>query len=321
MNITRSMLLILSAVLPILSYAQINSSLGRETVLEVYPLEVTLNKTTSIRFPENIISADVGSIGILADKFEKVENVLRVKANRSEFEDASLTVVTGDSRIYTFVVRYTDKPKYLTIDMNRAVPLKQGRLAETRESLMGAQSSLEVLPVANDMSNVGTDSMNYFIRFEDTQLNVATIKALSQKVKLMDKSVRHLGVEKNDLVLTADGIYIKENVMFLQLSVLNRSHINYDIDLVQLVVRDEKISKRTSQQEFEIEPILTTDDASDLTVRGKKRLTFTYAIRKLTIPDNKELVVQLFEEDGGRKMEFIIDNKDLIRSLPIQIDD
>lgn len=321
MNITRSMLLLLSAVLPFLSLAQINSSLGRETVLEVYPLEVTLNKTTSIRFPENIISADVGSIGILADKFEKVENVLRVKANRSDFEDASLTVVTGNSRIYTFVVRYTDNPKYLTIDMNQAMPLKQGRLAETRASLMGAQSALEVLPVANGMSDVGTGSMNFFINFEDTQLNVATIKALSQKVKLMDKSVRHLGVEKNDLVFTADGIFIKENVMFLQLSVLNRSHINYDIDLVQLVVRDEKISKKTSQQEFEIEPILTTDDASNLTVRGKNRLTFTYAIRKLTIPDNKELVVQLFEEDGGRKMEFIIDNKDLIRSLPIQLDD
>ncbi len=321
MKITRSILLLLLAVSPFLSYAQINSSLGRETVLEVYPLEVTLNKTTSIRFPENIISVDVGSIGILADKFEKVENVLRVKANRSDFEDASLTVVTGDSRIYTFVVRYTDHPKYLTIDMNQAVPLKQGRLAETRESLKGAQSSLEVLPAADGTSDVGTDSINYFIKFEDTQLNVATIKALSQKAKTENKSIRHLGVEKNDLVFTSDGIFIKENVMFLQLSVINRSHINYDIDLVQLVVRDEKVGKNTSQQEFAIEPILTTDDASALTVRGKSKLTFTYAIKKITIPDNKELVVQLYEENGGRKMEFIIDNKDLIRSLPIQLND
>lgn len=289
--------------------------------MEVYPLEVTLNKTTSIRFPENIISADVGSIGILADKFEKVENVLRVKANRSDFEDASLTVVTGDSRIYTFVVSYTDQPKYLTIDMNQVAPLRQGRLPETRESMKSAQSSLEVLPSASGVGSAGNDSLNYFIKFEDTQLNIATIKAISQKVKSKRKTVRHLGIEKNDLVFKADGIFIKENVMFLQLSVINRSHINYDIDLVQLVVRDEKIGKKTSQQEFAIDPILTTDDASDLTVRGKSKLTFTYAIRKLTIPDNKELVVQLYEEDGGRKMEFIIDNKDLIHSLPVQLND
>jgi conjugative transposon TraN protein len=319
MKIFKTIFFLALAVAPFLSKAQINSTLGRETVLEVYPLEVTLNKTTSIRFPEDIISADVGSIGILADKFEKVENVLRVKANRSDFEDASLTVVTGDSRIYTFVVSYTDNPKYLTIDMNQAVPLKQGRLAETRESMKGAQSSLDPLPSRIYKASLATDSLDHFIKFEDTQLNVATIKSLSQKAKAKKRSVRHLGIEKNDLVFSADGIFIKENVMFMQLSVLNRSHINYDIDLVQLVVRDEKIGKKTSQQEIEIEPILSTDNASDLTVRGKSRLTFTYAIRKLTIPDNKELVVQLFEEDGGRKMEFIIDNKDLIGSLPIEL--
>lgn len=306
MKITKVLILAMLAFAPIFSNAQINSSLGRETILEVYPLEVTLNKTTSIRFPEDIISADVGSIGILADKFEKVENVLRVKANRSDFEDASLTVVTGDSKIYTFVVSYTDQPKYLTLDMNKAKPLNQ-----TRVVLKQAQSSLDPMPV-------NTDSSANFINFEDTQLNVATIKALSEKVSKAKRTVRHLGVEKNNLVFTADGIFIKENVMFLQLTVWNRSHINYDIDLVQLVVRDEKVGKKTSQQELEVDPIISTVDASELIVKGKSRLTFAYAIRKLTIPDNKELVVQLYEEDGGRKMEFIIDNSDLIESLPVE---
>lgn len=289
--------------------AQINASLGRKTILEVYPLEVTLNKTTSIRFPESIISADVGSIGILADKFERVENVLRVKANRAHFEDASLTVVTGDSKIYTFVVRYTDNPTYLTLDMNKVKPL-----GPTRVAMKGAQSSLENMPVGKTEASNAEPG---FIKFESTKMDEATMKALLKKVSETRRTVRHLGVEKHKLVFTADGIYIKENVMFLQFSVWNRSHINYDIGLVQLVVRDEKVVKKTSQQEIEIDPILSTADASGLTVKGKSTLTFSYAIRKLTIPDNKELVVQLYEEDGGRKMEFIIDNSDLVDSLPI----
>ena len=290
--------------------AQINASLGRKMILEVYPLEVTLNKTTSIRFPESIISADVGSIGILADKFEKVENVLRVKANRAHFEDASLTVVTGNSKIYTFVVCYTDNPTYLTLDMNKVKPVGQ-----TRVAMKGAQSSLESLSAS--VEEEASNSEPGFIKFEATKMDEATMKALLKKVSEARRTIKHLGVEKNKLVFTADGIYIKENVMFLQFSVWNRSHINYDIDLVQLVVRDEKVGKKTSQQEIEIDPILSTADASGLTVKGKSTLTFTYAIRKLTIPDNKELVVQLYEEGGGRKMEFIIDNSDLVDSLPI----
>lgn len=130
--------------------------------------------------------------------------------------------------------------------------------------------------------------------------------------------VRHLGVEKNNMIFSCDGVYIKENIMFLKLKVENRSHINYDIDLVQLIVRDEKISKKTSNQEYKIDPILTTDKTEELSVRGKSLLYFTYAIRKLTIPDNKELVVQLYEEDGGRQLEFIIENNDLNDSLPIE---
>ena len=42
-----------------------------------------------------------------------------------------------------------------------------------------------------------------------------------------------------------------------------------------------------------------------------------YAIGKITIPDDKQLVIELIEKNGGRHQEFVIENSDLIRARVI----
>jgi hypothetical protein len=39
-----------------------------------------------------------------------------------------------------------------------------------------------------------------------------------------------------------------------------------------------------------------------------------YAVKKFTIPDGKSLLINLFEENGGRSLSLRIDNKDILRA-------
>jgi hypothetical protein len=53
-------------------------------------------------------------------------------------------------------------------------------------------------------------------------------------------------------------------------------------------------------------------------VRGNSTERTVFTIEKLTIPDDKRLVVELFEKNGGRHQSFHIENSDIIHALELK---
>jgi hypothetical protein len=81
-------------------------------------LSVSLNKTTSLVFPQIIKSIDRGSKDLLVQKVSGVENVLQVKAAKENFNETNMTVITTDGKLYSFIVRYAAEPSYLNIQLD-----------------------------------------------------------------------------------------------------------------------------------------------------------------------------------------------------------
>ena len=52
-------------------------------------------------------------------------------------------------------------------------------------------------------------------------------------------------------------------------------------------------------------------------VGGKHTERMIFALPKFTIPDDKMLVVELNEQNGGRHQRFTVDNADLVRAKVI----
>jgi hypothetical protein len=52
-------------------------------------------------------------------------------------------------------------------------------------------------------------------------------------------------------------------------------------------------------------------------VKGKESESTVFAFKKFTIPDKKQLVVELFEKNGGRHQRFVIRNVDLAKARTI----
>src|SRR3954470_10418956 len=85
------------------------------TIIEPYPLKITLNKTTNIIFPYAIKSVDRGSADVLAQKAKGVENILLVKAGRENFPQTNLSVVTADGKLYSFILDYISNPSAINL--------------------------------------------------------------------------------------------------------------------------------------------------------------------------------------------------------------
>ena len=79
-----------------------------------YPLQVAYDQTTHLIFPASIRYVDLGSENLVADKVKDAENVLRVKAAKTDFTDSTnLSVITQDGGFYSFEVSYHTTPQPL----------------------------------------------------------------------------------------------------------------------------------------------------------------------------------------------------------------
>ena len=97
------------------SFCQSSTGKLQTTIIEPYPLQITLNKTTNLIFPYAIKSVDRGSADVLAQKAKGVENILLVKAGRQNFSETNLSVITADGKLYSFVLDYINNPSAINI--------------------------------------------------------------------------------------------------------------------------------------------------------------------------------------------------------------
>ena len=270
----------------------------QQNVISSYYVDLAYNKTVSIIFPAAVRSVDLGSRSIMADKATDVENVLKVKASQIGFNETNFAVMTTDGKFYSFVVNYNETPTVLALNLTgptTATPQREQVSLDNRTQFMN-----------------GTDENEGSIQF-------AGVKATqSDIVYNCDRVIRHRnrgkrGMEANKMEARLRGLFVKENVLYYRLALENKSNLNYDIDYVRYFVVDSKTAKLTSQQEIELRPIYVHNDAIT-TVRGHRKVERVYAFQRFTIPNNKQLLVVIGEQNGGRELAFQVQNKDIMKA-------
>jgi len=247
-------------------------------VIEPFPLEITYHKTVNLVFPFAIKSVDRGSRDVLAQKAKGIENILQVKAASKGFVQTNLTVVTSDGKLYSFVVTYSDEPLQLNIEL---VPDKN----KPSSSALFEKSNQAVILHGSQQAISDKDKMH----------------------RIQDRS--------NKARFSLSGLFIEDDVIFYRLQLENRSNITYDIENLRFFIRDKKRAKRTAVQEKEVIPIYVHQDTT--AVGANSFHVFVFALSKFTIPDQKQLTIQLMEKNGGRHMELQVQNKAIVRAKPL----
>lgn len=111
------------------------------------------------------------------------------------------------------------------------------------------------------------------------------------------------------------GSYIKDDVVYYQLRIINNSPIDYDIEVLRFYIRDKKKSKRTAVQENELKPLQISGNIKQ--VKAFSRTVAVIALDKFTIPDKKFMGIQIMEKNGGRHLSMKLGNKDILKAIPL----
>lgn len=262
-----------------------------DRMIPPYALEVTFYKTVHIIFPSAIKYVDLGSADIIAGKADGSENVLRVKAALRDFSrETNLAVITEDGSYYTYNVKYADEPVKLNIEMKDF--LHDG------EAVNRPNNSQEVY-----LKELGSESP-------------LLVRLIMKSIHKDDKRlVKHIGCKRFGIQYILKGIYTHNGLLYFHTELKNSSNVPFTVDFVSFKVVDRKVAKRTAIQEQVIVPLRAYNYVTEIGGKSRERTVFT--LPKFTLPDDKQLVVEINEQNSGRHQQFTVTNAELVRARVI----
>jgi conjugative transposon TraN protein len=252
--------------------------------IEPYQMQVTYDKTTHLIFPTAIRYVDLGSEYLIAGKAEDAENVLRVKASVKDFEtETNFSVITNDGRFYSFNVYYSAYPEALSYDLL------------TMQKAVDKENGNDVL-----FEELGNNSPSL------AGLLLETIYKKDQRI------VKHIGAKSFGIQFILKGIYIHNGKYYFHTELRNRTNVSFGIDFINFKVVDKKVAKRTVVQERPMIPLRTYKPLNE--IGGKAIEQNVFLLDQFTISDDKVLLIEIFEKNGGRHQTLQVENSDLIKA-------
>ena len=272
-------------------YEGLSRKIGFSQMIPPHGLEITYDKTVHIIFPSPVRYVDLGSPNLIAGKADGAENVIRVKATRKHFRsETNMSVITEDGNFYTFNVKYADEPLLLNVEMCDFI--------HDGESVNRPNNAMEIY--LQELAG------------ESPRLVRLIMKSVYEQNK---RKVKHIGCKRFGVQYLLKGLYAHGELIYFHTEVKNATNVPFDVDFVTFKIVDKKVPKRTAIQERVIDPVRSYNEV--LVTEGKSDVRTVYAVPQFTIPDDKLLVIELFEKDGGRHQTIRVENADLVAAKQI----
>ena len=201
---------------------------------------------------------------------------------------ASVTyVITEDGSFYAFNVKYAKEPDKLNIEMKDFI---------------------------HDGSAVNrpNNSMDIYLKELGSESPVLVRLVMKSIWKQNERIVKHIGSKGFGIHFLLKGIYTHNGLLYFHTEIKNSSNVPFDVDYITWKIVDKKVVKRTAIQEQVIQPLRTQNFVLNVSGNSSERTVWT--MDKFTLPDDKCLVLELAEKNGGRNQQFVIENSDLVRA-------
>lgn len=173
-----------------------------------------------------------------------------------------------------------------------------------------------MLVYTNDISKVYT---RYNIPYADlksyvnpeTNLTKSQMYEYAHKMFISDKKYYDVSTRSNLMKIILNNIYTFDKYFFIDISLINKSNIRYDIDQIRFKIEDKKQTKATNFQSIEILPLMQVNNNKVF----KKSYRNVFVFEKFTFPDEKVFTVEISEKQiSGRTIILRIDYADVLHA-------
>lgn len=234
---------------------------------------VYVNKDVSTHFisPERIEYVDISIAEIAGDI--PLSNTLRVKPTQ---EGASgVLTITSERFLVQYLLLYTD-------DLSKVY-------------------SRYNIPYSDVKSYLNPES----------DMTQSQLHEYCYRMLLSPNNYFNVSSSKYGMRIRLNNIYTIDKYFFLDLSLFNKSNIQFDIENMRFFVEDKKKTKATTFQSIEISPILSSQNDKSF----KKKYRNVFVFDKFTFPEAKVFVIELSEKQiSGRVVRLEIEYSDILKA-------
>ena len=291
-------LIYLFLIVAAIAAAKVTAQTTPETPAEIRPqhIEAGFTKTVHILFPSPVTYIDIGSMDIIAGKADGAENVVRVKAAVRNFAaETNLTVITEDGGFFTFDVYYAENPAVSTLNLTVQEPQPE--------------SMKKPAAVGYPQPTAPASESRVLLR-EVGREKPATVKRMLSDIYRQNRTdVKGIRTKKYGIGVEVLGIYVFNDVIYMHTCISNDTNISFEVDARRFIVADRKLAKRTAQQQTPLEILRVCNDPA--VVRGRQRQRTVFALPKLTIADDKVLLLEIIEKNGARHQTTEIPSREI----------
>jgi len=241
-------------------------------------LKVSDMKTSHLVCPDKVSYVQAGDYSLVqAEIVPELSNLVRIKATQPFDKPTSLTVVCAD-HIYSFELTYGN-------DAPITYPI------ESFESQSAMTFSGKLMP-------------DY------------VLKELCDQVLNKHKRQFHKRkAEKDGITIGLNSISLKNDALFFELEITNKTNMAYDVESFNFWITDKKKARATNVQEYRILPQCQRNQVQR--IPGEETVREVFVMEKMTIPDGRILKIELNEKalgNTGRKLSFNLKNKDILKA-------
>ena len=245
-------------------------------------LKISDSKTSHLVCPDKVNYVQAGDYSIVqAEVVPELSNLIRIKALQSFEKSTSLTVVCAD-RIYSFELQYGNE-----------APITY---------------PIETFDSQKAMTFSGKMMSDYLLK-----------DLCDQVLDQHRHKFRKRKSEKDGIKVRMNSISLKNDALFFELQITNKTNMAYDVESFNFWITDKKKAKATNVQEYQVFPQYQQNKVQR--IPGEVTVREVFVIEKMTIPDQRILKIDLNEKalgNTGRKLTFNLKNKDIMKAKSLR---
>lgn len=329
------------AVLSCFLFLSVGQALAQDKIITV---EIGTLSITHLVFASDLTYVNVASPQtIVAKVVQSSKNMLALQALQEFPFITTISALEANGTMHTFYVRYNSSPAQLLIDTRTSAQNQQSQVnTQIRPDSAGVGSSQDGPSDASfsqdnqqqskqsgsnskkkdngkksgnsSLSDVSAGEQNYVpgsgvnITTNETsnfgRSNAPTIEEVMRK----GRNLYHITDKCYGIEAECINVYAYSDVLYIIISISNKSDIGYKCNDAQFTVETKKISSKalTSDKDKWAKSSFGT-----LSCPPNSKTKMGYTLPKFTLQKNEVFKIYIYEKEGNRNLLLVLDDKDI----------
>jgi len=258
--------------------------------------------------------------GLFAQKIDKSSEMGSIKVNEQvsthitvgepiEYVDISTDKIVGDLPLKNIM-------RIKPLETDSAGQYQNGEII-SMITIVTERYKIQFNCVYTDNRNEATSNVDIktedMVSYVNTNVDMPEIEMRRLAWSIWNSGHRYFDVSRElyKLRITLNNIYTFKGFFFVDVSIKNKTNIEYDVDQIRFKIEDKSLTKATNFQQIEIEPVLSINEGETFI----KEYRNIYVFEKFTFPDDKVMTIEVSEKQiSGRTVILRIDYADVLNA-------